>query len=162
MEKEIRFGDEILRQIDGFPDYAVSNKGFVYRNFTKGLLPDSYRQFRMKTFKNKNGYHIVQLSHRGKRKVFYLHRLVALYFVPNEKNYRFVVHIDGNKDNNSYDNLRWVPAVKKAVVKNTDKKDILSISINPQVKEKLIKLAEEKGVSVSALIEEAVKKYLEG
>ena len=43
-------------------------------------------------------------------KVFSVHRLVAIYFVSNddplEKN--TVDHIDGNKQNNNAENLRWL------------------------------------------------------
>lgn len=38
----------------------------------------------------------------------YLHRLVALCFVPNPYKCHEVNHIDGNKMNNAADNLEWV------------------------------------------------------
>lgn len=38
----------------------------------------------------------------------YIHRLVALYFVPNPTKEVTVNHIDGNKQNNHYSNLEWV------------------------------------------------------
>ena len=37
----------------------------------------------------------------------YIHRLVALYFIPNPENYRTVNHLDGNPLNNHVDNLEW-------------------------------------------------------
>lgn len=37
------------------------------------------------------------------------HQLVALYFVPNPNEWEFIRHKDGNKRNNHYTNLKWVP-----------------------------------------------------
>ena len=36
-----------------------------------------------------------------------LHRLLAKAFIPNPNNYPIINHIDGNKLNNSLDNLEW-------------------------------------------------------
>ena len=52
-----------------------------------------------------NGYYRVTFSINKKRKQFYIHRLIAEYFIPNPDNLPQVNHIDGNKLNNSLDNL---------------------------------------------------------
>lgn len=40
-------------------------------------------------------------------KTNYIHRLVAQTFIPNPDNLTDVDHIDGDKDNNNVENLRW-------------------------------------------------------
>lgn len=52
------------------------------------------------------GYKTVKLKING-RKTMRVHRLVAMAYVPNPENKPCVDHIDGNKTNNHYSNLRW-------------------------------------------------------
>ena len=53
------------------------------------------------------GYLAVALYKNSKGKNHKIHRLLAQYFIPNPHNYKCVNHIDGNKLNNSLDNLEW-------------------------------------------------------
>jgi hypothetical protein len=57
-------------------------------------------------YKNKNGYITVNLD----RKKTYLHRIVALQFIPNPDNLPEVNHIDYDRSNNKIENLQWVTA----------------------------------------------------
>ena len=52
---------------------------------------------------NGKGYRRVRL--RGK--TFKVHRLVAEAFLPNPDNLPYVLHIDGNRENNICRNLEW-------------------------------------------------------
>jgi hypothetical protein len=54
------------------------------------------------------GYKTVRLYNNGKTKTFFLHRLIAQLFIPNEFNKNKVNHKDGNKSSNWYENLEWV------------------------------------------------------
>lgn len=47
------------------------------------------------------------LYKNGKEKLLRVHRLVAMAFLPNPNNLPQVNHKDGNKQNNSVDNLEW-------------------------------------------------------
>ena len=46
----------------------------------------------------------------GKRQSFYVHRLVAEEFLspPTDESKKYIIHVDGNKKNNYFKNLRWV------------------------------------------------------
>ena len=61
----------------------------------------------LKTGKNKCGYALVVLMKNNKRHNKLVHRLVAKAFINNPENYAVVNHIDGNKHNNSLENLEW-------------------------------------------------------
>ena len=59
---------------------------------------------------DKTGYMMVYLKLNFGSRWFYVHRVVAWYFIenPDPASYTQVNHIDGNKENNNISNLEWV------------------------------------------------------
>ena len=51
----------------------------------------------------RNGYRSVRIRYKH----YYIHRLLAQAFLPNPSGLKCINHIDGNKLNNSLDNLEW-------------------------------------------------------
>lgn len=91
---------ELFAMVPGYNDrYLVSNYGKVI-SLNIGSEMAQYVQ--------KNGYAAVKLHSHNVKKTFLVHRLVASAFVPNPDNLSEVNHIDGNKLNNSFNNLEWV------------------------------------------------------
>lgn len=62
---------------------------------------------------NGKGYRRVRLH----GKTFKVHRLVAEAFVPNPDNLPYVLHKDGNRENNHYTNLEWSARQSNHIVK---------------------------------------------
>lgn len=94
---------EIWRIIDEFPNYMISNLGRV-----KSLDYNGTKQEKiLKPLKQKKGYLKIGLYKDKKYYSRQIHRLVAIAFIPNPNNEPQVNHIDGNKENNTVNNLEW-------------------------------------------------------
>lgn len=104
---------EIWKDIIGYEGiYQISNLGRVKRLAGKCLAKaGKYRTVSesiLTCFPNKTRYNYlyVNLNNNG-IKQFRVHRLVAIHFIPNPNNLPQVNHIDGDKNNNSINNLEW-------------------------------------------------------
>lgn len=86
--------------------YEVSDRGSI-RNARNGKL--------LKLQNSGNGYFKVGLCRSGQVHRHWVHRLVAMVFVPNPHNLNVVDHLDGNKQNNRADNLEWVTSKENSV-----------------------------------------------
>lgn len=88
-----------MKDIKGYEGlYAITSCGKVY----------SYKRKRfLRPFDNGLGYFKVFLCKDGKKKQYYLHRLVAEAYLENPNNYPQVNHRDENKSNNCVNNLEF-------------------------------------------------------
>ncbi len=83
--------------------YEVSNHGRI-----KSYCQDSKKGKILKP-SNIGGFLVVSLKVNKKSKHFLVHKLVAEAFVPKEKEeHEVVIHLDWDKSNNNYTNLKWV------------------------------------------------------
>lgn len=91
------------KPILGWEDfYMISDTGVVMNIKTNKVK---------KSFLNNFGYMRVTLenkNHNPTKQRFYIHRLVAIHFLPNPRNCEEVNHIDCNTQNNNVKNLEWV------------------------------------------------------
>lgn len=85
-------------KINDFPNYMISRTGLIYNIRFKKY---------MKATPNEEGYKYLNLSNNKNKKYFYVHRLVAEYFIPKVEGKDLVNHIDSNRQNNHVDNLEW-------------------------------------------------------
>lgn len=110
--------NEIWKDITGYEGlYQVSSLGRIksltrfneYYNAIHKIKTKRIQKEKILNYsKNNRGYLQVCLTKNGKSKTYIVHRLVAKAFLSNSKSKEQVNHIDGNKENNSIDNLEWV------------------------------------------------------
>jgi len=89
---------KIKKEIENIPGYFVDELGNVYNS----------KEHRFHPFKDNCGYLQVTLKVNKKDKHVRVHRLVANAFLPNPENKAQVNHIDGDKTNNTLENLQWM------------------------------------------------------
>lgn len=97
-----------------YPDHTfieVSNLGRVrtvdhwvtYKNGRKQL----YKGHVLKQWDNGHGYMRVYFTTNGKQVKLYVHRMVAICFLPNHLGLPEINHLDNNPKNNDASNLEW-------------------------------------------------------
>lgn len=79
--------------------YRISDDGRIYSI--------KYRKI-LKSYMGTSGYLFFSMRCMGVKKNVYLHRLVALAFIPNPENKPEIDHINGIRTDNRVENLRWV------------------------------------------------------
>lgn len=118
-----------MKDIKGYEGlYAITPEGEVW----------SYRnECFLKPWVSRNGYFLVNLHKDGKMKHYYIHRLIAMAFIPNPNNLPQVNHKDENKANNCLQNLEWCDTsyninygTHNEKVSNSRKKPILQYDLD--------------------------------
>ena len=91
--------NEVWKEIEGYPNYKVSNLGQVL-GLKRGKI--------LKPFPDSWNYPMVSLRENGIKKHIRVHKLVAEAFLGKRENFKIQVdHIDRDILNNRIDNLRY-------------------------------------------------------
>lgn len=105
-----------MKDIPGYQGiYAITEDGKVWSYKSNKFLAQT---------KNEAGYLKTTLYKSGFKKCIYIHKLVALTYIPKPESDKelTVDHIDRNKLNNHYTNLRWVTRSEQNMNKNWSEK----------------------------------------
>lgn len=118
----------LIKNIKGYEGfYDIDSNGLVYgvERFVKKWDGNKKidRAIKKQSI-SKNGYARVNLSKNGVNTKYLVHRLVAKTFIDNPFNKPQVNHKDGNKLNNSIENLEWVTQSENIIhaIKKLNKK----------------------------------------
>lgn len=99
-EKDPEEGTEDWVILPNYPSYKISKDGRIYSKKYKRIL-SCYKCDERKR-------EIVSLARKdGKITRWFVHRLIALAYIPNPNNYLVVNHLDGDSLNNKVENLEW-------------------------------------------------------
>lgn len=121
--------EEIVTDSEGniqkFVDVKSYEKKYYISNFG-----DAKSNNKLLTPQVRDGYYVINFHNPNKTRTTYsIHILVALHFVPNPdpQKYQIVDHIDGNKLNNKFNNLRWTDNSGNSLNKYNKYKDMVII-----------------------------------
>lgn len=142
---------EIWRDIKGYEGlYKINSFGKIF-----SLISNKEKKLKL----SKQGYFVIDLYKDGKVKWYRVHRLVAETFIANPNNYPIVLHLDNNKSNNHYTNLKWgtisentQQAYDDKLIDNFDS-FLLTDGVNEIICKGYIELIELTGYSKSSIAE---------
>ena len=98
---DIENKEDDMIDIINFPNYKISKSGKVYSSLTNKFL---------KPILNKNNHLYVSLCNENGKKNFYIHNLVAEYFLGLKDNSQ-VIHINKDKKDNRVENLKIINSI---------------------------------------------------
>ena len=135
------------KQIDGFPDYFISELGEVYSQRLRGNeIEHRLRKLTPKNPGKSSKYYNVILCNDDGQITAPIHKLVAKYFVDGYYDGAVVNHIDGDNRNNIATNLEWT------TVQDNIHKSYITSGVGPTRNYKVWELYDPDGVFLGSFI----------
>lgn len=105
---------EVWKDIEKYEGlYSISSDGNCFSKRSNDFLAKH---------KYPNGYEFYRFKINGKQHSELVHRLMAIAFIPNTENKPQIDHINGIRDDNRLENLRWVTQSENNLNPNTNEK----------------------------------------
>ena len=112
------------------------------RGYEKYMISDEGRIFSIKSHKflkprlNCNGYYYVKLCSNGIEKKITIHRLLAIYFLENPENKKYIDHINNVRTGNRLENLRFVSSSENSMnrkISNRNTTGVKGVSLKKSI-----------------------------
>lgn len=118
--------EEVWKDVPGYEGiYSASTTGLI-RNYGRQLSCQGMGREKpkiLKPYRTYQGYLRIRLvDNNGKRKMYSVHRIIAMTFIPNPDNKPCIDHINTIRDDNRVENLRWCTILENSRNPITKKK----------------------------------------
>jgi len=99
-------------EIENFPNYLIYQDGRVWSKYSNRFL---------KLCINNVGYYSIHLYNNEEQKRFLIHRLIAIHYIenPDPNNFKIINHKNGDRLDNSIENIEWCDHLYNNQSKNT-------------------------------------------
>lgn len=96
-----------FKDVNGFPGYRIASDGSVWSCYSAGHSRAGTSWSQLRAGRNRTGYLRVSFSVAGRHHRRFVHQLVLEHFVGPRPLGGVACHNDGDRTNNSVENLRW-------------------------------------------------------
>lgn len=113
--------DENWYPIKGYEETHMISDKFRFKALSRSWYSgNGYKTYREKEeqlleYSNAIGYSVVTLIKNGVVARKFVHRLIAIHFIPNPENKPFINHKNGIRNDNRIENLEWCTAQENSM-----------------------------------------------